>query len=64
MEQFERLHEKYLPKVDRKLMIDLFLRLRENPGIEPMYTIEAFLEEGGDTEAIRSEVLRRTGMTP
>jgi len=64
MEQFEKLHEKYLPKVDRKLVIDLFLRLREEPDAKPMYTIEAFVEEGGDAEEIRNEVIRLTGVTP
>ncbi len=64
MEQFERLHEKYLPKVDRRLVIDLFLRLREAPDFRPMYTIEAFLDEGADTEEIRSEVMRVTGTAP
>ena len=64
MEQFERVHEKYLPKVDRKLVIDLFLRLREEPNSRPMYTIETFVEEGGDSEAIRNEVIRMTGTAP
>ena len=64
MRKFEELHEKYLPKVDRRLVIDLMLRLRENPTEKPMYTVEAFVEEGGDPEAIRNEVIRMTGMTP
>lgn len=64
MEQFERVHEKYLPKVDRKLVIDLFSRLREAPDFRPMYTIEAFLDEGADTEEIRNEVMRITGSAP
>lgn len=64
MEQFERLQEKYLPKVDRRLVIDLFLRLREEPKIKPMYTVETFVEEGGDPEEIRNEVIRMTGTAP
>jgi hypothetical protein len=64
MEQFERLQEKYLPKVDRRLVIDLFLRLREEPNAKPMYTIETFVEEGGNPEEIRSEVMRMTGTAP
>ncbi|SRR5581483_363074 len=64
MEQFEKLQEKYLPKVDRKLVIDLFLRLREEPDVKPMYTVETFVDEGGDPEEIRKEVMRMTGMTP
>jgi hypothetical protein len=64
MEQFERVHEKYLPKVDRKLVIDLFLRIRGEPNTKPMYTVEAFVEEGGNSEEIRQEVIRMTGMTP
>lgn len=64
MHKFEELHEKYLPKVDRRLVIDLMLRLRENPTVKPMYTIETFVEEGGDAEEIRNEVMRMTGVTP
>ncbi|HEU4604975.1 MAG TPA: hypothetical protein VFS46_01925 [Nitrososphaera sp.] len=63
MEQFERLQEKYLPKVDRKLIIDLFLGMREEPGVKPMYTIETFVE-GGNSEEIRREVIRMTGAAP
>lgn len=64
MENFEELHKKYLPKVDRRLVIDLLLRFRENPSVKPMYTIETFVEEGGNTEEIRQQVIRMTGVTP
>ena len=64
MEQFEKLHEKYLPKVDRRLVIDLFLRLRENPNDKPMYTLETFTEEGVNNEEIRNDVIQKTGMAP
>jgi hypothetical protein len=64
MEQFEKMHEKYLPKVDRRLVIDLFLRLRENPNDKPMYTVETFTEEGTNHEEIRNDIIRRTGMAP
>jgi hypothetical protein len=64
MEQFERIHQKYLPKVDRRLVIDLFLRLRENPNVKPMYTVEAFVEEGGNLEEIRNRIIRVTEMAP
>jgi hypothetical protein len=64
MEQFEKLHQKYLPKVDRRLLIDLFLRLRENPNDRPMYTIETFTEEGANHEEIRNDIIQKTGMAP
>ena len=64
MEQFEKVHEKYLPKVDRRLVIDLFLHLRENPNDRPMYTIETFTEEGTNPEEIRNDVIQKTGMAP
>jgi hypothetical protein len=64
MEQFEKLHEKYLPKVDRRLVIDLFLRLRENSNDKPMYTLETFTEEGTNNEEIRNDVIQKTGMAP
>jgi len=64
MEQFERVHQKYLPKVDRRLVVDLFLRMRENSSSKPMYTVETFLEEGAKPEEIRNDVIRMTGMAP
>ncbi len=64
MEQFEKMHQKYLPKVDRRLLIDLFLHLRENPDDKPLYTIETFVEKGANTEEIRKEIIRMTGMAP
>jgi hypothetical protein len=64
MEQFEKMHEKHLPKVDRRLVIDLFLRLRENPNVKPMYTIETFTEKGTNSEEIRNDIIRKTGMAP
>jgi hypothetical protein len=64
MEQFEKVHEKYLPKVDRRLVVDLFLRLRENPNDKPMYTLETFTEEGTNNEEIRNDVIQKTGMAP
>jgi len=64
MEQFEKMHEKHLPKVDRRLVVDLFLRLRENPNEKPMYTIETFTEKGTNSEEIRNDIIRKTGMAP
>jgi len=64
MEQFEQLHEKYLPKVDRRLVIDLLLRLREKPDAKPMYTVETWIQPGEDTEDIRNQVIKRTGAAP
>ena len=64
MEQFEKMHQKYLPKVDRRLVVDLFLHLRENPNSKPMYTIESFMEKGTNTEEIRNEIIRMTEMAP
>ncbi len=64
MEQFEKLHQKYLPKVDRRLVIDLFLRLWENPNDKPLYTIETFTEEGTSSEEIRKDIIQMTGMAP
>ena len=64
MEHFEQVHQKYLPKVDRRFVIDLFTHLRNHPDRKPMYTVEFFLNEGGDHEEIRNEVIRLTGMAP
>ena len=64
MEQFEKLHQQYLPKVDRRLVIDLLLRLREDPIVKPMYTVETFTEEGTNSEEIRNDIIRKTEMAP
>ncbi len=64
IEQFEKVHQKYLPKVDRRLVIDLFLRLRTNPNDKPMYTLETFTEKGTKSEEIRNDIIQRTGMAP
>ena len=64
MEHFEEQHQKFLPKVDRRFVIDLFLRLREQPDEKPMYTIETWVELGGDTQAIRDQVIQMTGTAP
>jgi hypothetical protein len=64
MEQFEKMQEKYLPKVDRRLVVDFFLRLREDPTDKPMYTMETFVEKGTNSEEIRNEIIRDTGMAP
>lgn len=58
------MHRKYLPKVDARLVIDLFLRLRKDPNARPMYTVEAFVKEGANAEEIRDEVMRLTGTAP
>jgi hypothetical protein len=64
MEQFKRVHEKYLPKVNCKSMIDLFLRLREDPNAKSIYTVESYLSKGVDTEKVRNEIIRITGTAP
>ncbi|MEO9319398.1 MAG: hypothetical protein ABI361_01870 [Nitrososphaera sp.] len=69
MEQLEAVQQKYLPKVDRKLFVDLFMRLRDNPEEKPMYTIEAFLKRSEGQEEVRAEAIRQqimdlTGMAP
>ena len=62
MQQFEKQHQKYLPKVDRRLVIDLFSRLQQDPNDKPMYTIESFLKKGANSEEIRNEIIGMTGM--
>jgi hypothetical protein len=64
MEQFDEQHQKFLSKVDRRFVIDLFLRLREKPGEKPMYTTETGVELGRDTQAIRDQVIQMTGTAP
>ena len=48
--ELQRKYQKYLPKVDPKLIDDLLLRQMENPKVVPMYMIEVFTKPGLDTE--------------
>lgn len=64
MEQFDGQYQKFLSKVDRRFVINLFLCLREKPGENPMYTTETWVEPGRDTQAIRDQVIQMTGTAP
>ncbi|HXG07740.1 MAG TPA: hypothetical protein VNI77_10500 [Nitrososphaera sp.] len=45
-------------------MIDLLLKLKDEPSIKPTYIVEAFIEEGANFEEIRNEVVGMTYTTP
>ena len=46
-------YQKILPKVDPELIDDLLLREKEDPDTRLMYTIDAFIREGIDTQVAR-----------
>jgi hypothetical protein len=63
-DDLQNMFQKYLPKVDPDLIYDLLIRLRENPTITPMYTLEVFTKAGVDSKAIRDYVYKITGTVP
>jgi hypothetical protein len=60
----QKKYEEILPKVDPELINDLLLRQMENPGSDPMYMVETFLEPGTDIQKVRETILQETGMVP
>jgi hypothetical protein len=63
-EELQKKYEEILPKVDPELINDLLLRQMENPGSDPMYMVETFLEPGTDIQKVRETILQETGMVP
>jgi hypothetical protein len=60
-EQLQSLFQKYLPNVDPDLIYDLLTRLRENPGITPTYTLEAYTEKDVDSAKTKDFIYKTTG---
>src|SRR5574341_1522161 len=54
--------KRVFPKVDPLLVVSLIFN-RGTSG-KSIYTLETILKEGLDTEAIRNNVIRKTGMAP
>jgi hypothetical protein len=63
-EELQKKYEEILPKVDPELINDLLLRQMENPGSDPMYMVETFLEPGTDIQKVRETILQETCMVP
>lgn len=64
---FEGLHTLYeihLPKVHPKLIHDLMMRRRNNPGKDPFYLIEVFTKPEINSEEMRTYIISKTGMNP
>src|ERR687895_2630502 len=62
--ELQKKYQKYLPKVDPELIDDLLLRQMENPGVTPIYMVEAFTKPGLDKQEVRSYIIDKTGMSP
>jgi len=60
-EQLQSLFQKYLPNVDPDLIYDLLTRLRENPGITPIYTLEVYTEKEVDSAKTINFIYKITG---
>ena len=54
--------QKTFPKVDRRLVLSLILDARAKE--KSIYTVEAIIKPGQDTEFIRQDVINKTGMAP
>jgi len=53
-DDLQSMFQNYLPKVDPDLIYDILIRLRENPTIRPVYTLEVFTKAGVDSKAVRN----------
>jgi hypothetical protein len=51
----------YLPNVDPDLIYDLLMRLRDNPGITPTYTLEVYTGKEVDLTRIIDFIYKITG---
>ena len=60
-EQLQSLFQKYLPNVDPDLIYDLLMRLRENPGITPTYTLEVYTKKEVDSAKTIDFIYKITG---
>jgi hypothetical protein len=52
-DKMEASYQEILPKVCSNLVHDLLLRLKEDPGYPPMYTVEVFTKKGTDSQLCR-----------
>jgi hypothetical protein len=63
-DKMEASYQEILPKICSNLVHDLLLRMKEDPGYPPMYTVEVFTKKGTDSQACREHILNTTGMVP
>jgi hypothetical protein len=63
-DKMEASYQEILPKVCSNLVHDLLLRLKEDPGYPPMYTVEVFTKKGTDSQLCRDHILNTTGTVP
>jgi hypothetical protein len=63
-DDLQNMFQSYLLKVDPDLIYDLLTRLRENPTITPVYTLEVFTKAGVDPIAVRDYIYKITGTIP
>ena len=61
-DELETVMKKHIGKVDPPLIIDLILRQKKEK--DPIYTLEVFVKQNPNIEAIRNRIVRETGMMP
>jgi len=57
--EFEDAMKTCLPKVERKLIMELLQTLKEDD--YPGYTLQVFLKEGSDTDTFRETIIKDFG---
>lgn len=63
-QEAEQAFRKHLPNVEPRLIVDLILRQRRENNPTPIYTIEAFVKPGANTEEIRNFIIKNWGQAP
>jgi hypothetical protein len=60
-DSLQTLFQIYLPNVDPDLIYDLLIRLRDNPGMKPAYTIEVYTGKQVDSTKTIEFIYKITG---
>lgn len=60
-DSLQTLFQIYLPNVDPDLIYDLLIRLRDNPGMTPAYTIEVYTRKQLDSTKTIEFIYKITG---
>jgi hypothetical protein len=63
-DELMNLFSKHFPKVDKKLLLTLLERLRDNPKRLPMFTVEVFCKPGTDPNKASRMIMSKTGKVP
>jgi hypothetical protein len=62
--KLQEIYDGVFPKVDPRLVRDLFERMTQNPSIKPLYTVEVFTKNTIDSQWCKDHIFATTGFIP